>query len=163
MRFIKLGFYVCDICDYKTRRKHDMERHFKTDRHSRKKRLHDFASFNKTITEEIHENSCKNAPADEKGVTTPKKVKNLRNLRNYECEICGISYKHRQNLSRHRNKVHIKNEIIENSSENETNKNVVIDNTNNSIQLLSSMVKELLNENKILQEKMIEKDMSTNI
>jgi hypothetical protein len=167
MRFINLGFYVCDICDYKTMRKHDMERHFKTDKHSRKKRLHDFASFNKSITEGNQENSCKNAPADKKGVTTPKKVKNLRNLRNYECEICGISYKHRQNLSRHRNKVHIKNEIIENSSEiiensSEMNTNMVIDNTNESIQLLSSMVKELLNENKILQEKMIEKDISKN-
>ena len=167
MRFIEIGYYVCDICDYKTRRKHDMERHFKTDRHSRKKRLHDFTQLKQTITEGIQENSCKNRPADKKGVTTPKKDKNLRNLRNYECEICGISYKHRQNLSRHRNKVHIKNEIIENSSEmnknnDEMSKNMIIDNTNESIQLLSSMVKELLNENKILQEKMIEKDMSTN-
>jgi len=160
MRFIKLGFYICDICDYKTRRKHDMERHFNTDIHSRKKRLHEIASFNKSITEEKQENSCKKRPVEEKGVTTPKKDKKLRNLRNYECEICGISYKHRQNLYRHRNKVHIKNEINENSSE--MNKNMIIDNTNESIQLLSSMVKELINENKILQEKIIEKDMSTN-
>lgn len=116
--------YICELCNYRSKRKNDYIKHCSSQRHID----NDFFKRHKEQPELI------------------KQYKEKKNIYKYICE-CGKKYKYRSGLCRHKIKCEY-NKEIEIVKKNE--------NTNENIDSLVNMVKDLIQENKVIQGKLVE-------
>lgn len=134
----KNPFYKCMLCNYKCNRKNDYLKHCSTQKHL------DMEYFNKYKHD-------------------PEKLKKYhegKNVLQFVCD-CGRKYKYNSGLSRHKMNCKFINFDNKSASSNtQQNNDIVIsnnnENTNENISDLVSLVRELIQENKTIQEKLID-------
>lgn len=126
--------FVCKSCDYSTSRRSQFDRHLLTAKHQN--------------VDNVDKNVDKKVPKRSKTFQRkPKKAKDKELIdEKYQC-ICGKIYKHRQSLSLHKKKCdHKMEEDVFDIKENKENNQIIT----------TSLVMELIKQNKSLQEMLCE-------
>jgi len=160
--------YVCICCDYNTRRKYDIKKHFETRKHWK----HLIQSFQNTknIKCEPLYCFCDNSPhfviygsqsipsctiCNSKYSKCKQQI-NTNTITEYKCNICNKYYKNRSGLYKHNKTKHAINNIKSNElvCHEQTYNNQTTD--TNDINRLTNLVEILVKENKDLQTKLVE-------
>jgi len=125
--------FYCSFCDYGTCRKSNFEIHNISHKHK-----------NNVLT------------------TNNNEIKQIISKK-YYCLICTKEFNDRAGLWRHKNKCNCSKKICENINEEDINKNIIEENNESEVKLLTNMVlevvkqnQELINQNQELQKHMIE-------
>ena len=122
-----LNTYICDICDYKTNRKHNYTIHLSSDKHTKQ-----LAIKNRTFTCDSCQYSTNNRFSYDKHVKTVKHKMNVVTCNSkkdykYNCELCNFHSNKKCNYDKHiTSKIH--KTVEENEKQNE-----ILHNTNSDI------------------------------
>jgi hypothetical protein len=124
-----LNTYICDICDYKTNRKHNYTIHLSSDKH-----IKQLAIKNRTFTCDSCQYSTNNRFSYDKHVKTVKHKMNVVTSNSkkdykYNCELCNFHTNKKCNYDKHiTSKIHKTVEEKEKEKQNE-----ILHNTNSDI------------------------------
>ena len=124
-----LNTYICDICDYKTNRKHNYTIHLSSDKHTKQ-----LAIKNRTFTCDSCQYSTNNRFSYDKHVKTVKHKMNVVTSNSkkdykYNCELCNFHSNKKCNYDKH-----ITSNIHKTVEEKEKQKqNEILHNTNSDI------------------------------